>query len=207
MINNELQTYCQEQILPQYDNYDRGHNRDHILTVVDGVAEFAQSHDADCDMLYVAAIFHDLGLVHGRETHHLSSAQMLREDHFIQRFFSAEQIDIIAEAIEDHRASSKSAPRSIYGEILSSADRIIDPETIIKRCYFHNIAKYPDGSLDENLDKIYDHIVNKYGENGYLKVPILTRRNALGLSTLRSMLGDEASFRLKCIEVINNIKG
>lgn len=38
-----------------------------------------------------------------------------------------------AQAAEDHRASGRSEPRSIYGKLVAEADRVIDCETIIRR--------------------------------------------------------------------------
>ncbi len=198
----KLKDYLNNTILPKYDNYDKGHNRSHILDVVNGVQELSTNYDVNTEMLHTAAIFHDLGLIEGRDTHHITSAKMLREDKFICSYFNAQQINTIAEAIEDHRASSKTPPRSIYGEILSSADRIIDTNTIIIRSYYHNEKHYPNCNLQENLDLIYNHITNKYGINGYLRIPITTQKNKEGLEYLRTLLIDEISFKTYCTKII-----
>ncbi len=196
-MNNNLRTYLHNTILPQYDTYDKGHNREHILDVVQGVEELSIGRNLNEDMLHTAAVFHDLGLIEGRDTHHLSSARMLREDTVIAQHFTPEQTEIIAQAIEDHRASAKTPPRTIYGEILSSADRIIDPETIIRRSFYHNEKHHPNCTIEENIDLIYKHIVNKYGHGGYLKIPILTEKNRTGLQRLRNMLQSEQDFKTK----------
>ncbi|MFI3320432.1 MAG: HD domain-containing protein [Rikenellaceae bacterium] len=205
MKSDELKRYLLREILPQYaqsDAYDKGHNCDHIEAVVAGALELAEGYDVDCDMLYTAAIFHDLGLVEGRETHHITSARMLREDSFIQGYFTPEQITIISEAIEDHRASAKGEPRSMYGKILSSADRIINPDLIIMRAYYHSLKHFANYTLEEHIDRILEHIIAKYGDNGYIKIPILTRQNLDGLQQLRSMSHDEESFRKHCRRLI-----
>ena len=205
MINQSLLHYCETQVLPKYDSYDRGHNREHIDQVVAGVLELAPSYEVNIDMLYVAAVFHDLGIVEGRETHHITSARMLREDSFVENFFSEEEIELIAQAIEDHRASSKSEPRSVYGKILSSADRIIDPDTIIRRTYFYGLKHYPGLSDQDYLERIYSHIMDKYAEGGYLKVPILTSKNKEGLDRLRLLASNYDSFKQYCKELIDNL--
>ncbi|MFI3296762.1 MAG: HD domain-containing protein [bacterium] len=196
--------YLEEKILPCYDSYDKGHNREHIVEVVRGAMELAQEREVDIEMVITSAYFHDLGLCQGREIHHLASAKMLRNDLFINQYFTPTQIDIIAEAIEDHRASAKSNPRSIYGEILSSADRIIKLDTIIIRSYYHSEKHYPHFTFDEHIERIHNHIVTKYGENGYLRVPILTENNRLELQKLRAKLVNETEFKSYCAEVIKN---
>ena len=51
---------------------------------------------------------------------------MIRADRQLAAWFTPQEIEIIAQAAEDHRASAKSKPRSIYGMIVAEADRIID---------------------------------------------------------------------------------
>lgn len=201
-VNKELRVYCEEHILPQYDNYDKGHNRDHIYDVIEGVMELAPGYDVNVDILYAAAVFHDLGLSEGRATHHTTSSRRVGEDAFIRSYFTPEQITIIAEAVEDHRASAKHAPRSIYGTILSSADRLIVPEKIIMRAFYYR-AEPPHYELSsEVLNDIQKHISEKYGVGGYLRIPILTERNKQGLAFLRNLLRNSDSFMKYCKEII-----
>ncbi len=203
MINIELKRYLEQEILPQYDNYDKGHNRDHILEVANGSLELANNREVNLDMVYTAAIFHDIGLCEGRDIHHLASAKMLRSDNFISNYFSATNLEIIAQAIEDHRASSKESPRSIYGEILSSADRIINLDTIILRSFYHSEKHCPHYSTIEHINRIYNHIQDKYGEGGYLKIPILTKRNKEALQHLRAMIVNQDEFKDYCSNLLN----
>lgn len=48
----------------------------------------------------------------------------------------------MSEAIEDHRASLEYIPRSIYGKIISSADRNTSIEDILKRTYEYRNGTY-----------------------------------------------------------------
>ena len=191
----ELMRYA----FPIYDRFDKGHNRNHIVEVIDASMELAKDYDVNEEMIFVAALYHDLGLQQGREHHHTVSANMLRNDTKITEHFTPEQVEIIAEAIEDHRASAKNPPRSIYGEILASADRVIDIDTIILRSFHHSQKQNPELSLNEHIDRVHEHIVDKYGENGYMKIPILTKRNEEELNQLYAMLKDEQS--IKCYEL------
>ena len=75
------------------------------------------------------------------------------------------------DAIEDHRASSDHEPRTIYGKIISTADRtIIDIDNTIKRSYSYGKRNYVGLSEEEQIERIYQHLTEKYGEYGYAKI-------------------------------------
>lgn len=205
MINNKLKEYLDNNILVKYIDYDRAHNINHIEAVINGSLELMMNYDLNSDMVYTIAMFHDLGLPLGRDTHHLTSATLLGEDSFIKNYFNNEQIIIMKEAIEDHRASNPNKPRSIYGEIVSSADRIIDVDTIIYRTLVYGIDHDKDISIKDNIKRTHDHILNKYGVNGYLKLPILTNNNKLNLEQLRSLANDYDLFSNKCLDIYKSI--
>ncbi|MFI3287113.1 MAG: HD domain-containing protein [Rikenellaceae bacterium] len=205
IVNPQLREYLDSEILPQYSSYDKGHNMTHITEVATAALELAAQRDVNIDMVYTSAIFHDLGLIEGRDTHHLTSAVMLRDNEFLKGHFTAEQLEIIAEAIEDHRASAKEPPRSIYGEILSSADRQIDAETIIRRSYYYNLKHFENFSLEQHIARILAHIQEKYAEGGYLKVPILTQKNKQGLQKLRVLAASKENFTDFCTTIIQEI--
>ena len=77
----------------------------------------------DEDMMYAIASCHDWGKCEDSDKHHLIAANHFMSDEGFKQFFSDEQRKVIKEAIEDHRASAKDDPRTIYGRIVSSADR------------------------------------------------------------------------------------
>ena len=131
MINPELQQYVEREILPRYDHHDAAHRRDHVLTVIDQSLAIArqlrqQGVDIDEDMAYAIAAYHDTGLCEGRDHHHEVSARIIRQDMELRRWFSPEQIEVMAQAAHDHRASSGHAPRTLYGRIVAEADRVIE---------------------------------------------------------------------------------
>ena len=131
---NQILQFVEKEIVPLYDNFDAGHKRDHVLTVIDQAQSLAQYYpEVDRSLLLIAAAYHDLGLINGRERHHIDSARIVREDERLRQWFSEEEINTIADAAEDHRASSDHEPRTIYGRIIAEADRIIDSETIVRR--------------------------------------------------------------------------
>ena len=144
-------------------------------------------------MLFVAAACHDLGLVNGRDRHHLDSGEIIRHDRKLKEWFSEEQIETMAQAAEDHRASGKAAPRSIYGMMVAEADRVIDGETIIRRTIQFGLNNYPDLDRDGHIERAVAHLREKYGRGGYLKLWIPWSDNAARLSDLQDIIADAAA--------------
>ena len=126
----ELQNYVRQSIIPQYANFDKAHQIDHVEKVIEESLKLATHYEVDYSMVYVIAAYHDLGLYEGREFHHITSGKVLLADETLRRWFTDEQLLQMKEAIEDHRASNKQAPRTIYGMIVAEADRIIDPYSL-----------------------------------------------------------------------------
>ncbi len=187
-MNSSLKQYIEETILPRYDFFDAAHQRDHVLKVIAESAELAKHYDVNADMVYVIAAYHDLGLEVDRESHHIESARIIREDKVLQKWFSLEQIEIMAEAAEDHRASNEHEPRSIYGKIIAEADRDIDGATIIRRTIQYGLKHYPTLNKEGHFERFLDHMANKYAEGGYLKLWIPESPNAAKLKEFQTLL-------------------
>lgn len=194
-MNADLQAYCEREIIPRYAAFDKAHREDHARTVIARSLELAEHYDVDLDMVYAAAAFHDTGLAEGRETHHLVSGRIIREDSALPKWFSPNQIETIAQAAEDHRASSKHEPRSIYGCILAEADRVIVPETVILRTIQYGLSHYPELDREGHWERTLAHLREKYGRGGYLKLRIPESPNAARLEELRRMIDDTAALR------------
>ncbi len=152
-------------------------------------------YDVDEDIVYAAAAFHDTGLVEGREIHHLASGKIIREDPRLPEWFTPDQIEMIAQAAEDHRASGTSSPRSIYGKIIAEADRDIIPLKILRRTVQFGMEHYPQLDREAHWRRFLEHLHEKYYYGGYLKLYIPESRNAVSLEELRRMIGDEVSLR------------
>ena len=110
-------------------------------------------------------------------------------------FRSEEQIDIMADAAEDHRASSDHEPRSIYGRIVAEADRFIDADTVIRRTIQYGIDHYPILSLEEHFRRMVSHLQEKYGRNGYLHLWFEDSQNAQRLRDLQDIIDNEVELR------------
>ena len=193
LINRQLREYIEGQIIPLYDSFDAGHSRDHVNTVINQALEFCRYYDVNPEMVYVAAAFHDTGLCEGRERHHLVSGEIIRADRTLPRWFSPEQIETIAQAAEDHRASLGHEPRSIYGRIVAEADRLIIPEVVIRRCIQYSLAHFPDYDKGAHRRRCFDHLREKYGDGGYLRLWIPESPNTARLEALRAIIRDESA--------------
>ena len=190
-----LQEYIEQTILPQYDAFDGGHKRDHAEAVIRESLLLARAHNADEQMAYVIAAYHDLGIKEDRKTHNIISARMIKEDAALRQWFSPEQIDIIADAAEDHRASLGYEPRTIYGKITAEADRLIFPDMVVERCIQYGRAKHPELDKEAQWERVAAHLEEKYGRNGYLKVWLPESSNAAQLDLLRDIIDDPVRLR------------
>lgn len=193
----ELQRYVEEHIIPLYDHFDKAHQRDHVYMVIRQSLDLAAQMEVDRDMVYAIAAYHDIGLCEGRELHHEVSARMLLADTELRKWFSESQLQTMAEAVEDHRASSDHAPRSLYGRIVAEADRFIDPDTIIRRTVQYGLEHYPELDKEGHYQRTLQHLHEKYGRGGYLHLWFDNSPNAERLEKLRQMMEDEALLRQK----------
>ena len=192
----EIKAFVEREIVPRYDGFDAGHGRDHVETVISQALKLAEYYpEADRCLLLVAAAYHDLGLVNGREHHHTDSARIVRDDERLRQWFSEEEIGTIADAAEDHRASSDHEPRTIYGRIVAEADRIIDGETIVRRALQYGMKHEPGLDREGQYRRLMEHMREKYDYGGYLKLWIPESDNARNLEAFRQTLADEKAFR------------
>ena len=200
-IPTELQRYVQERIIPQYAGFDKAHQIDHAEKVIEESLKLALHYEVDSAMVYTVAAYHDLGLCEGREFHHIVSGKILLADETLRQWFTDEQMLQMKEAIEDHRASNRDAPRSIYGKIVAEADRIIDPEVTLRRTVQYGLSHYPEMDKEQQYERFRKHLADKYAEGGYLTLWIPQSDNAGRLAELRQLIADEK----KLFRVFNKI--
>ena len=200
-IEPTLVEYIENQVIPQYSAFDKAHQEDHAHAVIVRALALAAHYPVDRNMVYAAAACHDIGLSGGRERHHLVSGEWIRANQDLRRWFSEEQIAVVAEAAEDHRASSGHEPRSLYGRIVAEADRLIEPEAIIRRTIQYGLAHYPELPVEGHWQRTLDHLHEKYAEGGYLKLWIPESSNAAKLRELRRIISDTAELR-RCFDRI-----
>lgn len=195
MLREEIKAYIESEILPRYDGFDAAHRRDHADMVISRSVELAERLGARVDMAYVIAAYHDTGLAVGRDVHHTESKRILLEDSALRNWFTAEQIAIMADAVEDHRASSKQPPRTLYGRIVAEADRLIVPRTILRRTVQFTLTHHPELDKEEGYERLVEHMREKYDYGGYLRLWIEESDNAQRLEELRRIIADKPLLR------------
>ncbi|MBO7365953.1 MAG: HD domain-containing protein [Bacteroidales bacterium] len=194
-MTESLIKYVESEIIPRYLDFDAAHRESHARDVIARGLDMARMYGLDEDMVYAAAAYHDTGLVEGRKTHHLASGRIIREDRRLREWFSEDQIETIAQAAEDHRASADHEPRSIYGRVIAEADRMIDGETIVRRTVQYGLDHYPELDKEEHWKRTLEHLAEKYDYGGYLKLWIPESENAVRLEEFRQKMKDRVWLR------------
>ncbi|MBR6137078.1 MAG: HD domain-containing protein [Bacilli bacterium] len=207
-INEELKTYIEENVFPEYNKNESGHGIKHIKDVIKRSFELVEENnlDVNMDLVYVIAAYHDIGHHIDSKTHEIISANIMSKDKTLSNFFNKEELKIIKEAIEDHRASAKENPRSIYGRIVSSADRNNKVEDCLRRTYTYGKKLNPEATDEELYLRAYDVLQNKFGENGYAKFYFKDSQYEKFLKELRELLKDKDKYISTQREYINNLK-
>ena len=202
-INEDLRKYIENEIFPLYNRNEEGHGINHIKEVIRRSLNIAKSYDVDINIVYTTAAYHDLGHYIDRKKHEIISAGIFMEDENIKMWFDKADRKIIKEAIEDHRASSEHEPRSIYGKIVSTADRtILDIDDAIRRTYSYGKSNYPDISEEEQIERIYEHLVDKFGEKGYAKICLKDEELERALEKMRQALSNKEEFMNRVKNII-----
>lgn len=207
-INKALKEYIEKNIFPSYEKNDIGHNLEHIKYVIDRSLMFASKvENINYDMVYTIASYHDIGHYIDAKNHEKVSADILLKDENLKKFFTEDEIKIMSEAVYDHRASLEGEPRSIYGKIVSSADRNVLVETPLKRTYAYRVNHSPDATLDEVIAESRAHILNKFGKKGYAttKMYFEDLDYKKFLEDITALAENEEEFRKKYLEV-NGLK-
>ena len=210
-IRKSLEDYIYSEIVPKYAAFDPAHRENHAEDVIENAVKLY--HDApeeirsllDIEILFTAAACHDLGRINGKERHHIDSGKIIRNDSRLKEWFDDAQIELIAQAAEDHRASNKEEPRSMYGKIVAEADRLIDTETIIRRTLLYGMSRYTEMTPDGQIDRALDHLYDKYGDDGYLRLWIPWSDNALRLFSLRCLLADHVKAREEIVRIYHSL--
>ena len=194
-VSLDIMEFVERNILKRYNAFDAAHNMTHVNRVIKASVQLARKMGADINMAYVVAAYHDLGLEVERATHHIESGKILKADRRLDKWFSAQQIEIMRQAVEDHRASASRAPRNIYGKIVAEADRDLEPMSVIRRTIQFGLAHYPEKTKEEHWDRFVEHLQQKYSSAGYIKLWIAGSDNEQNLRELRHIINDRQLLR------------
>lgn len=208
-VNGDLKSYIEENVLILYDNNIGGHGIEHIKTVISRSFELVDAFNlnVDFDMVYVVAAFHDIGYKENPDEHEEVSSNMFRNDDNMKKFFTDEQISIIADAIVDHRASLEYDARNIYGKIVSSADREISVDNMLERSILFQADKHKDEnpSIMDIINYSYKKLVSKYGKGGYAKMYYPDEKYENYLSKMQEILDDKEKFIEVELGIVNTL--
>ncbi len=207
-INEELKNYIENNIFPEYEKNEKGHGIDHIKHVIERSFQLVEENklDVNLDMVYTIAAYHDIGHHIDSKTHEIISADIMSKDKNLRRFFNDDELVVIKEAIEDHRASAKDDPRSVYGRIVSSADRNNKVEDCLRRTYTYGKKLNPSATDEELFLRAYDVLTNKFGEDGYAKFYFKDIQYEDFLRELRELLKDKNKYIDTQREYIRKLK-
>ena len=204
-VDLDLMAFVEQQILPRYNAFGKSHGLGHVQRVIKNALTLVPATGANPNMVYVSAAYHDLGMEGPRAIHHITSGKILAADARLKKWFSPEQIRIMKEAVEDHRASSSRVPRSIYGKIVAEADRELDSNIVFSRAVLYGLENYPEKNKDEQWKRFYNHINEKYGRKGYIRLWIPNSPNAKKLEFIRELIDQQVDLRKVFDKLYNEI--
>ena len=208
MVNQDLKVYIEAKIFPEYELNDKGHNLVHINNVLSRAFEISKKYEVDENMLYAVVCYHDIACHIDRETHEILSAERLYADEELKQFFSDEQIEIMRDAVIDHRSSLEYVPRNIYGKILSSADRKVDIDDYMRASMGFQKNKEPNSTDDELIEHSYLHAIKKFGRNGYAvkKFYVEDDKYEKFLKELQDLIDNKPEFIERAKKVLARLK-
>jgi len=211
MIRNtaslDLVEFIETNILPQYTAFDKAHGLAHVNGVIRRSMDLARVTGADVNMVYAIAAYHDIGMSGPRAVHHITGGSILSRDARLRRWFTPEQIKVMKEAVEDHRASASHSPRSVYGKIVAEADRDMTPDVVFRRAVQFGLSNYPDLDREHQWLRFQKHMDEKYSTHGYIRLWIPGSDNERKLNLVRSIIAVPSKLRLEFDRIFDEERG
>lgn len=205
-VNENLIDYVESNIFHQYGVNDKAHGIVHIREVIRRALALNDTFklNLNANMIYAAAAYHDLGKHENHKIHEKIAARRFLSDDKMREFFSDEEMQIIADAIEDHRSSKNDCPRSIYGKLLSSADRNTSIDMVFIRSFFVAHERMPNVVITDYLDYTIERLSKKYSEEKPENMFFEDETYIVFLKEMRELLKKPDEFKDRYCE-INNI--
>lgn len=202
-VNKELKKYIEEEIFPQYEVNDKAHGIIHIREVIRRSFALNETFNLglDLNMIYAIAACHDLGKHENHAIHEKIAANRFFNDNNMKKFFNDEERLVIKEAIEDHRSSKEDTPRSVYGKLISSADRNTRIDIVFIRSFFVAKERMPETNIEEYLDYTIKRLSKKYSEQNPENMFFEDETYKIFLADMRELLKKEEEFKNRYCEV------
>jgi uncharacterized protein len=206
-VNDKLIKYVRENIHKEYELNDDGHNLEHINYVLKRAYELSYKMNINFNILYVIVNYHDISCHIDRERHEILSAEIMYADNNLKKYFSENEMMIMRDAIEDHRASLEYEPRNIYGRILSSADRKVEISVYLKSSISYFIKNNPGCKKEEAINHAYDFAIKKFGRDGYAikKMYIDDERYRKYLDEIQYLIDNRSEFYKRANKIYSKL--
>ena len=152
------------------------HGWGHIEDVMSNAKKMLKAkHEQMTPEAQAAVMFHDSGLYPNgldnpevRGGHESRGARVARKA--LQRYFTKDQLRLIAAAIREHRGSYKGEYTSPLSELVSSADRGA-PDIGKKIMRSYNYGLEHGWNQARAVRNVIDQLSKKYGRQGYARYP------------------------------------
>ena len=205
-VNQELKDYIEKSIFPQYEENDKAHGIIHIKEVIRRAFALNDTFKLGLDpnMIYAMAAYHDLGKHENHTIHEKIAASKFILDYRMRDFFTHEQRETIRAAIEDHRSSKEDEPRTIYGKLISSADRNTRIDMVFIRSFFVAHERMPNEVIDNYLVYTLKRLSKKYDEENPENMFFEDETYKIFIDDMRELLKKEDEFKNRYCAV-NNI--
>ena len=202
-VNQELKDYIKKNIFPEYEKNDGGHNIVHILEVIRRTFALNDTFKLGLDdnMMFAMAACHDWGKYIDSDNHPFIAAKNFMNDEFMEKFFDEDERKTIKEAIEDHKSSKEDDPRSVYGKLISSADRNTRIEIVFIRSFFVAHERMPNDEIEGYLDYTIKRLSKRYSLENPENMFFEDRTYKEFLQDMRALLKKEEEFKNRYCEV------
>ena len=166
-----------------YNTMDRAHGLDHFKRVFDCGVVLNNSlpyEDRFSErMIFAVAYTHDIFTAVCREHHHTLAGGFVRNN--AKLFFGylcSGEIEFVALACEQHRASYTGKFTNPFCELMNSADRELptSAKDILGRAVMYREDHFPHESKEQVLAESIQHLKDKFGHGGYARYPDLYER-------------------------------
>lgn len=199
-------------VVSVYNSFDPAHQLDHCNIVINRGIQYAKEWNklnpdktVDLNIVFVVCALHDIGLQFDRETHNIHSSNLIKKDKNLKKWFNEEEINIIANAVEDHRASLKHPIRNIYGQIVSEADRN-HPSSIrelIQRSVKYNIHHNPNLPYRDLVNNVINNTYSGKHAKVFFDIPMVQNKK----KELANLMKDKREVRKEALRMFKELNG
>ena len=209
-VRKEVKEYIQTKIKPLYKTFDKAHSISHFNFVTKNCVEYAKQLiekglDINLEIAYVVGALHDVGISIEREGHAKHSGRIVRNDKDLKSLYLEDEIEIIAQAVEDHSSHLEYEPRSIYGKIVADADRNNSVYLVFSRPLKFSLKHESGNDRQTHINTAYEFVKKKFGRNGYVKYWLDIPNTTKEQQTIWELIDNEKYCKLYISGILDEI--